>query len=179
MKKSCTLLATILRCDPLSRLCISNYTYIARNNNIYYDHHNFYTLSNIFQTEYNTILCMNNFCIFVHKHIQKLLDLLDSSINLILPTFTNMPIDMLPFYIRKCDWSQKFIDLYIQSKNYNVQSFINDFKYYNDSRILYTDLIGFDNHSTNNNTIIKQLSLLPIKSCIETIKHYNMLLGII
>lgn len=178
MKQSSILLATLFKLKTLEKSCISNYRYIAYKNNIDYNYKENYTIKDLFDNKHESILCMNHFSIFIEHRVNVLLNKLCDNIKIILPNFLNSPIELIPCYIKNCDWSQTFINLYTDSKLHNLQQFIEEYDHKDSEHILYTDKIQIS-HNNNNPGLIKSYIGLNHKEALNQISKENLNLGIL
>lgn len=177
--KSQTLLAVTFRHKNLEKLCIPNYKYIAIKNNIIYNKKETYNISSILNNiEFDTILCMNHFSVFVSDNTSDLLNLLNSEDTcIILPKIeNNMPINLVPMIIKNCKWSNDFIKKYTFSNLYNLACFIKTFGLIDSPHIRYTDMISTLN---TKQTIIQQQIEYDMASIKQNITKINKNLGIL
>lgn len=126
------------------------------------------------------ILCMNHFSAFLVSNISKLLGLLNDKIHLVIPQHNiNMPIEMIPFYIKNSEWSRKFLELYSRYNRHNLHMFLTELGYYNASEIVYTDLIQMPGKQALPHHMVRQCGDLSTPTMLDTINKYNRELGII
>jgi len=180
MKTSSILLATILKNPVSEKSCVSNYKHISRTNHLMYNHNITYHISDLMNSAHPSILCMNHFSAFLVSNISKLLGLLNEKIHLVVPKDNiNMPIEMIPFYIKNSEWSRKFLELYSRYNKHNLHMFLTELGYYSASEIVYTDFIQMPGKQALPHHIVRQYGDLSTQIMLDTINKYNRELGII
>lgn len=176
-QKSSTLLATTFRHKYLETFCIGNYKYISYKNNFTYNFKKIYNISEILSnTEYSIILFINHYSIFLTAQLDNLLNCFNSQTHILLPTQINAPIEATPICIKNSIWSKQFLELYMHSNLYNLQSFITKYNFQDSSNIKYTDQISISN---NTNAIIRYYINNDIKYIKENMILVNSNLGIL
>lgn len=179
MTASNILLATTLKHDILSNLCIGNHTYVATYNNLTYHSKNLYSLQQLIETTHPSVICINHFSLFVTQHINAFTSLISDQIEIVFPVNIHSPLEMIPFMFKNSQWSKQFLTNYVQSKLYNCQSFIEKYGYQKCSRILYSDILHSHNSDFNQSHIIRQYTDIPIQQTLNYMTQINLNLGII
>lgn len=180
-QKYSILLAVISQHKILYKNCIPNYKYVSIKNNIAYNHKIYYNFHDLLNNNYEIILLMNHHCVFMQNNIDDIIEELEyDNTNIILPKDINMPMQLIPMLIKNCEWSKKFLKLYLQSATNNLKQFIEMYSFRDCKYINYTDRIDQSSKTLlSKNCIIKQFIELSTPSAAEKISYINTRMGIV
>ena len=158
----------------LEKASVAHMSYIAIKNNIAFNNKNVCLLKDFIDTKYDYILGLNTFCAFNITNITEYItSVFNKKICLVLPTDIQFPMELIPFCLKVCRWSQDFIKTYLNSGYHNLASFLGS--EYDNDKVLLCDKWSGLSYTTKVNNLISQNTT----SAQKTIKIYNQKLGII
>tara|TARA_B100002019_G_C21274915_1_gene604872 strand:+ start:4221 stop:4727 length:507 start_codon:yes stop_codon:yes gene_type:complete len=157
----------------LEKEALPYHKYIAVKNDMVYKKYKVNFLENIVDND--VMVGINNYCILKTLDLKGYIKNLMNNYHLILPTITEMPLNLIPFIAKNSQWILNFFNKYHQSNTDSLKTFIDQNDLLNCKYILFSD----EWSSYSSKSIVQNLVNLDLDSVAFKLNSNNIELELV